>query len=38
MNSLTGGITGLKSTFGGPKKACMAHCDDVAAKIKPVLE
>lgn len=37
MNQLTGGVTGLISTFGGPKKACMAHCDDVANKIKTVL-
>ena len=34
MNKLTGGVTGMISTFGSPKKACMAHCDSVAEKIK----
>lgn len=34
MDKLTGGVTGMISTFGSPKKACMAHCDSVAEKIK----
>ena len=34
LNELTGGLTGAISQFGGPKKACMAHCDDVAEKIR----
>lgn len=38
LNGLSGGITGMVSTFGSPKKACMAHCDDVAAKVKAVVE
>lgn len=38
LDSLTGGISGMVSTFGGPKKACMAHCEDVAAKVKAVVE
>ena len=33
LNNLTGGVTGMVSQFGGPKKACIAHCDDVAEKI-----
>ena len=33
LNKFSGGITGMVSQFGDPKKACMAHCDDVAAKI-----
>ena len=34
LNDLTGGIAGAISQLGGPKKACMAHCDDVAEKIQ----
>lgn len=37
LDSLSGGITGMISTFGSPKKACMAHCDDVAEKIKGIV-
>jgi len=37
MDKLSGGITGAVSTFGSPKKACMAHCDDAAEKIKAVI-
>lgn len=37
LNELSGGITGMISQFGGPKKACMAHVDDVAEKVKSVL-
>lgn len=38
LNHLSGGITGMISTFGSPKKACMAHCDDVAEKVKALVE
>ncbi len=38
LDQLSGGITGMISTFGSPKKACMAHCDDVAAKVKAIVE
>ena len=38
LDTLSGGITGMISTFGSPKKACMAHCDDVAAKVKAIVE
>ena len=34
LNKLSGGFTGAVSQFGEPKKACMAHCDDVAEKIQ----
>ena len=34
LNELSNGITGTISMFGKPKKNCMAHCDDVAEKIK----
>ena len=30
LDKLSGGVTGMISTFGSPKKACMAHCDNVA--------
>ena len=33
LNELSGGVTGAVSAFGGPKKACMAHCDNVAEVI-----
>ena len=36
-DQLTLGISGMKSTFGAPKKACFAHCDEVAEKVKQVL-
>jgi len=38
LDQLSGGITGMVSAFGGPKKACMAHCDDVANKVKAAVE
>lgn len=38
LDKLTGGITGMISTFGSPKKACMAHCDEIAEKIKAMVE
>ena len=38
LDKLSGGITGMISTFGSPKKACMAHCDDVANKVKAIVE
>jgi len=38
LDHLSGGVTGMISAFGGPKKACMAHCDDVADKIKAIVE
>lgn len=38
LDRLSGGITGMVSTFGSPKKACMTHCDDVAARIKAIVE
>lgn len=34
LDKVTGGVTGMISTFGNPKKQCMAHCDDVAEKVK----
>lgn len=37
LDSLSGGITGMISTFGSPKKACMAHCDEVADKVKALI-
>lgn len=37
LDSLSGGITGMISAFGSPKKACMAHCDEVADKIKEIV-
>ena len=33
LNKVSGGVTGMVSNFGTPKKACLAHCDDVAEKI-----
>ena len=33
LGTLSGGVTGMISQFGSPKKACMAHVDDVAEKI-----
>lgn len=38
LDKVSGGITGMISTFGSPKKACMAHCDDVAEKVKAMVE
>lgn len=38
LDKLSGGVTGMISTFGSPKKACMAHCDDVANKVKAIVE
>lgn len=38
LDGLSGGITGMVSHFGSPKKACMAHCDDVAQKVKTIVE
>lgn len=28
------GVSGMKSTFGEPKKQCMAQVDEIAEKIK----
>lgn len=36
-SQLTMGVSGMKSAFGAPKKACFAHCDEVADKVKKVL-
>ncbi|MCQ2521672.1 MAG: hypothetical protein MJ105_04780 [Lachnospiraceae bacterium] len=33
-DKLTFGVSGLKSTFGSPKKQCMAQVDEIAAKIQ----
>lgn len=33
-DKLTFGVSGLKSTFGEPKKQCMAQVDEIAAKIQ----
>lgn len=33
-DKLTFGISGMKSTFGEPKKQCMAQVDEIAEKIK----
>ena len=33
LNHVSGGVTGMISQFGGPKKLCMAQVDDVAEKI-----
>lgn len=38
FDKITGGVTGMISTFGNPKKKCMAHCDDIAEKIKSIIE
>lgn len=38
LDKMSGGVTGMISTFGSPKKACMAHCDDVANKVKAIVE
>jgi len=38
LDKLSGGVTGMVSAFGSPKKACMAHCDDVAEKVKAIVE
>lgn len=38
LDKVSGGVTGMISTFGSPKKACMAHCDDVANKVKAIVE
>jgi len=38
LDKLSGGITGMVSTFGSPKKACMAHVDDAAEKVKAIVE
>lgn len=38
LDTVSGGITGAVSAFGSPKKACMAHCDEVAEKVKAIVE
>ena len=38
LDRMSGGITGMISAFGSPKKACMAHCDDIANKVKAIVE
>jgi len=37
LDKLSGGVTRMVSTFGSPKKACMAHCDEVAEKLKELI-
>ncbi len=37
LDQLSGGITGMVSAFGSPKKACMAHCDEIAEKVKEII-
>jgi len=37
LDTLSGGVTGMISAFGDPKNACMAHCDEVAEKVKALI-
>jgi len=37
LNDISGGVTGMVSHLGSPKKTCMAHCEDVAEKVKAII-